>query len=165
MRTVLGVSNISFGLPCRGYLNTTFLTMAMSAGLDLAIMNPNTPEMMAAVRAYRVLTCRDPQSTYVASPTPMCRFRRTQTSNSAATAAEAAPAAPGGDALFEAVRQRPESRGLRRRRCRALTMREPLDVVNTALIPRWTPWATALKRALVFLPQLSAGCHRRPGRF
>ena len=53
VRTVLGVSNISFGLPCRGYLNTTFLTMAMSAGLDLAIMNPNTPEMMAAVRAYR----------------------------------------------------------------------------------------------------------------
>ena len=51
MRTVLGVSNISFGLPCRGYLNTTFLTMAMAAGLDLAIMNPNTPEMMAAVRA------------------------------------------------------------------------------------------------------------------
>ena len=68
VRTVLGVSNISFGLPCRGYLNTTFLTMAMSAGLDLAIMNPNTPEMMAAVRAYRVLTSQDLQSTdYVAA--------------------------------------------------------------------------------------------------
>ena len=51
VRTVLGVSNISFGLPCRGYLNTTFLTMAMAAGLDLAIMNPNTPGMMAGVRA------------------------------------------------------------------------------------------------------------------
>ena len=51
VRTVLGVSNISFGLPCRGYMNTTFLTLAMQAGLDLAIMNPNTPEMMAAVRA------------------------------------------------------------------------------------------------------------------
>ena len=40
VRTILGVSNISFGLPCRPYLNTTFLTMAMYAGLDLAIMNP-----------------------------------------------------------------------------------------------------------------------------
>ena len=40
VRTVLGVSNISFGLPCRPYLNTTFLTMAMYAGLDLAIMTP-----------------------------------------------------------------------------------------------------------------------------
>ena len=42
VRTVLGVSNISFGLPCRGYMNTTFLTLAMQAGLDLAIMNPSS---------------------------------------------------------------------------------------------------------------------------
>lgn len=67
MRTVLGVSNISFGLPCRTYLNTTFLTMAMYAGLDLAIMNPSSEEMMAAVYAYNVLTNRDRQSTkYIA---------------------------------------------------------------------------------------------------
>ena len=63
VRTILGVSNISFGLPCRSYLNTTFLTMAMYAGLDLAIMNPSSEEMMAAVYAYNVLTNRDPQST------------------------------------------------------------------------------------------------------
>ena len=44
VRTILGVSNISFGLPCRPYLNTTFLTMAMYAGLDLAIMNPSSEE-------------------------------------------------------------------------------------------------------------------------
>ena len=56
VRTILGVSNISFGLPCRSYLNTTFLTMAMYAGLDLAIMNPSSEEMMAAVYAYNVLT-------------------------------------------------------------------------------------------------------------
>lgn len=61
-RTVLGVSNISFGLPCREFLNTTFLTMAMQAGLDLAILNPNTPQMMAAVRAFRVLSGQDKQS-------------------------------------------------------------------------------------------------------
>ena len=43
VRTVLGVSNISFGLPCRGYMNTAFLTLAMQAGLDLAIMTPTHP--------------------------------------------------------------------------------------------------------------------------
>ena len=63
VRTILGVSNISFGLPCRPYLNTTFLTMAMYAGLDLAIMNPSSEDMMAAVYAYNVLTNRDQQST------------------------------------------------------------------------------------------------------
>ena len=68
VRTILGVSNISFGLPCRPYLNTTFLTMAMYAGLDLAIMNPSSEEMMAAVYAYNVLTNRDEQSTkYISS--------------------------------------------------------------------------------------------------
>ena len=89
VRTVLGVSNISFGLPCRGYLNTTFLTMAMVAGLDLAIMNPNTPEMMAAVRAYRVLTSQDPQSTdYVAAYADV-QIQTSQVSKSAPTAADA----------------------------------------------------------------------------
>ena len=43
----------------RDSLNTTFLTMAMYAGLDLAIMNPSSEEMMAAVYAYNVLTNRD----------------------------------------------------------------------------------------------------------
>ena len=153
VRTVLGVSNISFGLPCRGYLNTTFLTMAMSAGLDLAIMNPNTPEMMAAVRAYRVLTCQDPQSTdYVAAYADV-QIQTTQTSKSAATVAEVSAAAPGGDALFEAVR-----RGLKAEARAAadavLTMREPLDVVNTSLIPALDAVGDGFEKGTVFLPQL-----------
>ena len=152
VRTILGVSNISFGLPCRGYLNTTFLTMAMSAGLDLAIMNPNTPEMMAAVRAYRVLTCQDPQSSdYVAAYADV-QIQTTQTSKSAA-AAEVSTAAPGGDALFEAVR-----RGLKAEAHAAaqaaLTMREPLDVVNTSLIPALDAVGDGFEKGTVFLPQL-----------
>lgn len=153
VRTVLGVSNISFGLPCRGYLNTTFLTMAMSAGLDLAIMNPNTPEMMAAVRAYRVLTSQDLQSTdYVAAYADV-QIQTTQTSKSAATVAEVGASAPGGDALFEAV-----CRGLkaeaRAAADAALTMREPLDVVNVSLIPALDAVGDGFEKGTVFLPQL-----------
>ena len=151
--TVLGVSNISFGLPCRGYLNTTFLTMAMSAGLDLAIMNPNTPEMMAAVRAYRVLTCQDPQSTdYVAAYADV-QIQTTQTSKSAATVAEVSAAAPGGDALFEAVRRGLKAEA-RAAADAALTMREPLDVVNTSLIPALDAVGDGFEKGTVFLPQL-----------
>lgn len=153
VRTVLGVSNISFGLPCRGYLNTTFLTMAMSAGLDLAIMNPNTPEMMAAVRAYRVLTCQDPQSTdYVAAYADV-QIQTTQTSKSAATVAEVSAAAPGGDALFEAVRRGLKAEA-RAAADAALTMREPLDVVNTSLIPSLDAVGDGFEKGTVFLPQL-----------
>ena len=153
VRTVLGVSNISFGLPCRGYLNTTFLTMAMSAGLDLAIMNPNTPEMMAAVRAYRVLTCQDPQSTdYVAAYADV-QIQTTQTSKSAATVAEVSAAAPGGDALFEAVRRGLKAEA-RAAADAALTMREPLDLVNTSLIPALDAVGDGFEKGTVFLPQL-----------
>ena len=55
LKTVLGVSNISFGLPARPLINQNFLTMAMAAGLDLPILNPNVDAMMAAVRCYHLL--------------------------------------------------------------------------------------------------------------
>lgn len=153
VRTVLGVSNISFGLPCRGYLNTTFLTMAMAAGLDLAIMNPNTPEMMAAVRAYRVLTSQDKQSSdYVAAYADV-QIQTTQTSKSAATVAEVGAAAPGGDALFEAVRRGLKAEA-RAAADAALTMREPLDVVNASLIPALDAVGDGFEKGTVFLPQL-----------
>ncbi len=60
--TVLGVSNISYGLPERSLVNATFLSMAMASGLDAAIMNPGDPRMMETVQAASVLTVRDRDS-------------------------------------------------------------------------------------------------------
>ena len=62
LRTVLGVSNISFGLPNRININTSFLTMALYAGLDLPIMNPNLPAMLWAIKSFRVLAAIDENS-------------------------------------------------------------------------------------------------------
>lgn len=55
VKTILGVSNISFGLPNRELINASFLTMALQNGLDLAIINPNVEAMTGAVRAYKLL--------------------------------------------------------------------------------------------------------------
>ncbi len=55
LKTALGVSNISFGLPARILVNRTFLTLAMENGLDLPIINPNDEDMMASIFAYNVL--------------------------------------------------------------------------------------------------------------
>lgn len=60
--TILGVSNISFGLPNRDLINSTFLTMAMNSGLDLAIINPNSDKMMDCIYAFRVLSSLDKDS-------------------------------------------------------------------------------------------------------
>jgi 5-methyltetrahydrofolate--homocysteine methyltransferase len=59
LSTVLGVSNISFGLPAREIINANFLTMAIAAGLDAAIINPNNKAMMDAYHASLVLLNRD----------------------------------------------------------------------------------------------------------
>ena len=60
--TILGVSNVSHGLPARGVLNASFLAMAMERGLDAAIMNPLDESMMSTLRASSVLTLRDRDS-------------------------------------------------------------------------------------------------------
>lgn len=151
VRTVLGVSNISFGLPCRSYLNTTFLTMAMAAGLDLAIMNPNTPEMMGAARSYRVLTAQDKQSAdYVAAYADV-QIQSQQISKNTPENGKTLSATE--DALFEAVR-----RGLKDEARTAaeasLASREPLDVVNTSLIPALDVVGDGFEKGTIFLPQL-----------
>ena len=62
IKTVLGVSNISFGLPGRELVNHTFLAMALTYGLDLAIINPNIASMSGTIRAYRLLMGYDKNS-------------------------------------------------------------------------------------------------------
>ncbi len=59
VRTILGVSNVSFGLPARPLLNATFYSLALEAGLSSAIVNPLSTEMMTAYRSWRALTGRD----------------------------------------------------------------------------------------------------------
>ena len=57
--TILGVSNISFGLPQREIVNSNFFTMAMQSGLTAAIINPNSAAMMRSYYSYRALAALD----------------------------------------------------------------------------------------------------------
>ena len=157
VRTVLGVSNISFGLPCRTYLNTTFLTMAMYAGLDLAIMNPSSEEMMAAVYAYNVLTNRDKQSTKYIE-----RFAdRVPASTALAQAAKAVPAASTAEAeltgpyaaLMKAVEKGLKGDAAAHTRT-LLAEKQPLEVVDEALIPALDIVGAKYEKGTLFLPQL-----------
>ncbi len=62
VKTTLGASNVSFGLPERKLLNRTFLAMALEAGLDAPITDPLVPEYMDTVRAFETLACKDVDS-------------------------------------------------------------------------------------------------------
>lgn len=146
VRSVLGVSNISFGLPCREYLNTAFLTMALYAGLDLAIINPNAAAMMAAIRSYRVLSCKDIRSeSYI---------------DAYAGAAVSQPAAKTGEqmSLAQAVEKGLKSEATQAAKLELQT-KQPLDIVNTILIPALDTVGDRFEKGTLFLPQLlqSAG--------
>ncbi len=140
LHTVLGVSNISFGLPAREHVTVSFLTQAMAEGLDLPIVNPNQAAIMDAVAAHRVLSGWDRDSgAYIA------RF-----------ASDAGPAAPRPErelTLGEAV-----ARGLKAETAalteRALQTMTELEAVNTLLIPALDVVGERYERQEIFLPQL-----------
>ena len=158
VRTILGVSNISFGLPCRAYLNTIFLTLAIHAGLDLAIMDPASQEMMAAIYAYNVLSGRDKQcAAYVEryagrvpTATALAKIMQSASTGGVTYGGSANAAyAP----LMKAVEQ-----GLKGEAAAAartlLREKEPLELVDGALIPALDAVGAKYENGTLFLPQL-----------
>ena len=141
LQTLLGVSNISFGLPNRLLMTQTFLVRALHAGLTLPIVNPNQKEIMDAIAAFRVLNGEDAQSkAYVA------RFAQAQP--------EAKPAA----AAFTMTLDDAILRGLKTEAGRlakeALKTEAPLSLVEQHLIPALDKVGADYEKGAVFLPQL-----------
>ena len=161
VRTILGVSNISFGLPCRPYLNTAFLTMAMYAGLDLAIMNPSSEEMMAAVYAYNVLTNRDPQSTRyieryanrVPASTVMAQANQNAVAAQGAQPGDAAEVSGPYAPLIKAVEKGLKGEAAAQTRA-LLETKEALELVDEALIPALDIVGNKYEKGTLYLPQL-----------
>ena len=152
VKTVLGVSNISFGLPNRGLVNHTFLAMALERGLDLAIINPNVAEMTGVIRAFRLLHAYDENS--VEFIKAYANMPKTQTIIvSEAPAGGAAPAsAPDGD-LPQLVRD-----GLKkeaeRKTAELLETTDPMNIINDILIPTLDVIGKDFETGTIFLPQL-----------
>ncbi len=140
LQTVLGVSNISFGLPNRALVTQSFLTQALYAGLTLPIVNPNQKEMMDAAAAFRVLSGEDAG----------CRAYVERFAGSAQIKPAAAPAEY---TLEDAI-----IRGLRAEAGKlakaALETEDELSVVENRLIPALDAVGGAYERGEAFLPQL-----------
>ena len=139
--TILGVSNISFGLPQREIINANFFTMALQNGLSCAIINPNTDAMMRSYRAFLALTDQDAQCAgYIAA------YGNQPTVAPQAAADSAIP-------LGESI-----ERGLQERAAQAakaaLQTVPPLELVNTELIPALDRVGKGFEAGTVFLPQL-----------
>lgn len=155
LKTVLGVSNISFGLPARPLINQNFLTMAMTCGLDLPIINPNMGEMMAAVRSYHLLMNIDKEARdFIAA----YGGATVSTSITAGAGQQTAAPAGSGRSLGEIVEAglRGEAGECTRK---LLETTEPMAIVDEILIPALDKVGADFETGKVFLPQLiqSAG--------
>ena len=141
LQTVLGVSNISFGLPNRPLITQNFLIQAMGAGLMLPIINPNQTEMMDAVAAFRVLSgedaqCRDYVARFTGQP------------------AAAAQAAPGQDLTLDDAIMRGLKADAGKLAKLALETEDELALVEQHLIPALDRVGEGYEQGKVFLPQL-----------
>lgn len=139
VHTVLGVSNVSFGLPNRPLLNKTFLAMAMSAGLDLPIINPMDLELMATIDAFNVLYNYDIDATnYIKQQSSLQPVTKVKNSNFS---------------LKEIVLH-----GLKEEATKAtialLQEKEGLEIINTILIPALDTVGKQYEQNIIFLPQL-----------
>jgi 5-methyltetrahydrofolate--homocysteine methyltransferase len=181
LKTVLGVSNISFGLPFREQVTTTFLTMALCYGLTLPIINPNIEPIMGAVRSFRLLGNYDKNSTeyieaygeYVPelkrAKDEVAKLRSLASGDLADVTEESsgnaskegnvwegrAKAAFGkeGEALFRAVVKGLKDEGVVLT-SDCLKKGEALEIVNEVLIPALDFIGSKFEKGTLFLPQL-----------
>jgi len=152
-RTILGISNVSFGLPERKWLNASFLAMAQLSGLTMAIANPSMEELMAIKGAADVLTGKDAQAAaYIA------HFNRAAENQAPGTPTTAPPSAPRSpeEKLRAAVREgnRDDIAELVEN---VLTAgREARSIVDDLLIPAIIEVGELFDQKRYFLPQLIA---------
>ena len=149
---VLGVSNVSFGLPQREMIGSAFFLAALGAGLSAAIMNPCSPAMMTAWRSYAALNELDPQcAEYIGYVTSL---------PAAAPAGSAASAAPAegkkeeGSALRRAVTKGLKSEAAAQAQARLEQGADPMALVQEDIIPALNTVGEGFEKKTMFLPQL-----------
>ncbi|MCI6676730.1 MAG: homocysteine S-methyltransferase family protein [Clostridiales bacterium] len=140
-KTILGISNISFGLPQREIVNSNFYTMAMQNGLSCGIINPNSDAMMRSYYAFKALSNLDAQcSDYIA--------------HYANQASVSAPVS----AKTDMILAQSIEKGLKERAgeltAQLIQNKEALDIINEELIPALDRVGKGFEKGTVFLPQL-----------
>ncbi len=150
IRTSLGISNISFGLPNRDFITSTFYLMALENGLTCAIMNPYSQDMMKAYYSYRALkgfdiSCAD----YIGFASSVT----VETVKSSSTAGHSAHSSDSDEPLKHAI-----VKGMRDAAANCakdlLKTNDPLDVINKQIIPALNIVGKGFEEKKVYLPQL-----------
>ncbi|WP_061330199.1 homocysteine S-methyltransferase family protein [Clostridium botulinum] len=142
VKTILGVSNISFGLPNRELINKTFLAMSLQSGLDLPILNPNNKEMINIINAYKVLNNEDKRAAnYIERYTnEISNSREVKIPKNDLTLKEI---------VMKGIKEESYSKTKD-----LLKDRGELSIINEELIPALDEVGDKYEKGIIFLPQL-----------
>lgn len=149
VKTLLGVSNISFGLPCRELINETFLSLALGCGLDLPIMNPNSRGMMDVINSYNVLYNYDKGAEKYISLYGSGKVERGVVT---AEIIKKEDSTVNKDLKYIVIKGLKEEASITTREL--LETMEELEVVNNMLIPALDEVGQKYEKGEIFLPQL-----------
>ncbi|MBS5925871.1 MAG: homocysteine S-methyltransferase family protein [Clostridium sp.] len=149
VKTLLGVSNISFGLPCRELINETFLSLALGCGLDLPIMNPNSRGMMDVINSYKVLYNYDKGAEKYISLYGGGKVERGVVT---AEIIKKEDSTVNKDLKYIVIKGLKEEASITTREL--LETMEELEVVNNMLIPALDEVGQKYEKGEIFLPQL-----------
>ncbi|WP_461813190.1 homocysteine S-methyltransferase family protein [Faecalimonas sp.] len=138
VHTILGVSNISFGLPTRPIINANFYTMAMQKGLSAGIINPSSEAMMNSYYAFCALMNLDKNcEQYITNCMPKETEKKSISIVTLKTAIEKGLREEAAQSVKELIKTK-----------------KPLDIINTYLIPALDTVGKGFEKGTVFLPQL-----------
>jgi len=163
--TIIGLSNISFGLPARRQLNQVFYAEALASGLDLAILNPEHEEIVATRASHMALFGQDPnQANYIAYVeekgdriSDNQRITQTSTATTAiktATEIIVAPSITDAQSLEQVIVQGLENEAAQLARQALQTEMNPLDIIQDQIIPALDEVGRLYQEGITFLPQL-----------
>lgn len=167
-KTILGVSNISFGLPQREIINAAFFTMAMQNGLSAAIINPNSEAMMRAYYSFRALMNLDPQcseyiSVYSGQVASLGQSAVTGVSGGASNSQGGTAGGAASD-LHTSIVKGLKDQAVHDARA-LLETQDALDVINSQIIPALDVVGKGFEKGTMFLPQLLMSAEAAKGAF
>lgn len=169
VHTVLGCSNVSFGLPNRPLINKTFMAMALYAGLDLPIMNPLDRDLMSTVDAYEVLSYKDENSARYISRHAGDQVQKASASvpagaqasgnvqssgNAREVTADASGSAPKASMTLREIVVAGIKAQAEEQTRKELAVGTAMDIINNDLIPGLNEVGRKYEEGRIFLPQL-----------
>ncbi len=147
--TLLGISNISFGLPCRDAINSTFFAMALENGLSAAIMNPDSDDMMKTYVGYCALkgldeNCADYMEAAKTFATPSVTAQ-----NGKEVTTETTDDTPLQDAIIKGIKD-----NAAQITAELLATLSPIAIINQEIIPALNTVGVEFEAGNAYLPQL-----------